>query len=279
MPFFQTRDDPDPGLARRHGHAVDAALQPDQPQPHQRPGRRRILVHQHRQSAGQRRAPVSSAPPCSPSIPLGAQDIRVTWTGGTVAPNARDYGIRLQYRVGDSGAFMDVPTPAATRWNTCATPAAATPQVIGPVTLPAAAENQPLVELRWKYYFRSGTSGAAPQLRVDDIQVTAGLRLQPSRSSILRPPLGRASRPRARADHRGGACLQWRVGSRFHRPGATLGRPAWPCRSAAPPPARRQGSVACSMISSSRNGAPHAQRQRGRAAARRPARSPTRVSR
>ena len=38
----------------------------------------------------------------------GAQDIRVTWTGGTLAPNVRDQGIRLQYRVGGGGDYVDV---------------------------------------------------------------------------------------------------------------------------------------------------------------------------
>lgn len=104
----------------------------------------------------------------------GAQDIRVTWTGGTVAPNDRDYGIRLQYRVGGSGDYIDVPGPGGGAVEYLRNAAAGHSQVIGPVTLPAAAENQPLVELRWKYYFRSGESGARAQLRLDDIQITAG---------------------------------------------------------------------------------------------------------
>lgn len=104
----------------------------------------------------------------------GAQDIRVTWTGGTIVPNERDYGIRLQYRVGDSGTYLDVPGPGGAPVEYLRNPVAGHAQVIGPVTLPLAAENQALVELRWKYYFRSGSSGSRPQLRLDDIQVTAG---------------------------------------------------------------------------------------------------------
>jgi hypothetical protein len=104
----------------------------------------------------------------------GTQDIRVTWTGGTVQPNDRDYGIRLQYRVGETGAFLDVPAAGGGPVEYLRNPLSGHAQVIGPVTLPPAAENQPLVELRWKYYFRSGSSGARPQLRLDDIQVTAG---------------------------------------------------------------------------------------------------------
>jgi hypothetical protein len=103
----------------------------------------------------------------------GAQGVRVLWTGGTVTPNDRDYGIRLQYRVGETGTFTDVLTngqPVEYVRN----PGAGHRTEIGPATLPAAADNQPLVQLRWKYYFRSGISGARAQLRLDDILVTAG---------------------------------------------------------------------------------------------------------
>lgn len=103
----------------------------------------------------------------------GAQDIQVTWTGGTVVPNIRDYGIRLQYRVGDTGVFTDVlnqSQPVEYLRN----PVANHVQIIGPVTLPAAANHKPLVQLRWKYYYRSGANDARPELRVDNIQVSAG---------------------------------------------------------------------------------------------------------
>jgi hypothetical protein len=102
-----------------------------------------------------------------------AQGVRVLWTGGTVVANDRDYGIRLQYRVGESGLFTDVihqDQPVEYLRN----PVAGHSAVIGPVTLPADADNRPLVQLRWKYYYRSGTSGARAQLRLDDILVTAG---------------------------------------------------------------------------------------------------------
>lgn len=69
----------------------------------------------------------------------GAQDIRVTWTGGTVQANSRDYGIRLQYRVGETAAFTDVTdggNPVEYLRNITGHS-----QVIGPVTLPAAANN------------------------------------------------------------------------------------------------------------------------------------------
>lgn len=117
----------------------------------------------------------------------GAQDIRVMWTGGTVAPGVRDYGIRMQYRIGDSGTFVDVTQDGApVEYLRNAT--AGHSQVLGPVVLPSNANNQPLLQLRWKYYFRSGIAGARSQLRVDDIQVSAG-HPSPAYLSIDQTPL------------------------------------------------------------------------------------------
>lgn len=104
----------------------------------------------------------------------GSQDIRVRWTGGTVDPNDRDYGIRLQYRIGNTTSFVDVPGPGGAPIEYVRSANAGHSAVLGPHSLPAAADNQPLVELRWKYYFRSGSSGARAQLRLDEIQVSAG---------------------------------------------------------------------------------------------------------
>jgi hypothetical protein len=105
---------------------------------------------------------------------IGTQDIRVTWTGGTISPNTRDYGIRLQYRVGTVGAYQDVLDSLGQPVEYLRNATANHSQVIGPVTLPIAAENQPLVEVRWKYYYRSGSSGPRARLRIDDIQINAG---------------------------------------------------------------------------------------------------------
>ncbi|MES2765104.1 MAG: immunoglobulin domain-containing protein [Bacteroidota bacterium] len=100
----------------------------------------------------------------------GRTNVRVTWTGATVLAGARDYRIRLQYRVGTTGAFTDVlnaGTPVEYVGSTTGNSA-----VFGPVTLPVAAENQAVVQLRWKYYYVSG-SGTRPSLSVDDISVTS----------------------------------------------------------------------------------------------------------
>jgi hypothetical protein len=38
----------------------------------------------------------------------GRVNIQVSWVGGTVATGAREYRIRLQYRIGTTGSFSDV---------------------------------------------------------------------------------------------------------------------------------------------------------------------------
>jgi rhodanese-related sulfurtransferase len=103
---------------------------------------------------------------------LGVEQIQVLWTGGTVVPNDRVYGLRLQYRVGDAGPFVDLHDAHEQPVEYVRHPTAGHTAVLGPTLLPAAAENQPRVELRWKYYCVSGISGARAQLRLDDIRVS-----------------------------------------------------------------------------------------------------------
>ncbi|MCD8481844.1 MAG: CotH kinase family protein [Verrucomicrobia bacterium] len=95
----------------------------------------------------------------------------VRWTGGTVTPNDRIYGLRLQYRVGMSGPFSDVHDVNGQPVEYIRHSTAGHSAVIGPVALPADALNQPYIELRWRYYHISGTSGPRAQLRLDDISV------------------------------------------------------------------------------------------------------------
>lgn len=101
----------------------------------------------------------------------GLSNVYVSWTGGTVAIDAttREYRVRLQYRVGTTGPFTDVPGPV----EYTATAPAGHSQDFGPTLLPAAVNNQPVVHLRWKYYYITG-SNTRPQLRVGNILVQSG---------------------------------------------------------------------------------------------------------
>ncbi|MFN4123643.1 MAG: beta strand repeat-containing protein, partial [Flavobacteriales bacterium] len=124
----------------------------------------------------------------------GRQNVQVSWTGGTVVANPRVYRIRLQYRIGASGTWTDVPGPIEYESNATAGHS----QNFGPTTLPTAVENESEVYLRWFYYYVSGT-GARPQLRIDDITVSSSVSSAPSivasASSITAPSYVFASSP------------------------------------------------------------------------------------
>ena len=96
----------------------------------------------------------------------GRTNISIAWTGRTITSAARDYAIRLQYRIGNSGQFVDA--DGAINYlngNTNSSTSLTS-------TLPAAADNQPVVQVLWRYYFVTG-SGQRPDVGVDDITVSS----------------------------------------------------------------------------------------------------------
>ena len=120
---------------------------------------------------------------------LGRTNLLVTWRGGTVNPNARACAIRLQYRVGTTNAFTDLLDGQAQPVEYLRNPTRGHTATLGPVKLPAACEDQPYVQLRWKYHWVSGASGSRDQLRLDDI-VVAGQVTAPGASSLVLQPDG-----------------------------------------------------------------------------------------
>lgn len=101
---------------------------------------------------------------------IGVTDAKVSWTAGTVTVNNQIYALRLQYRIGDSGAFKDVLTSGNPEYvrNTIAGHS----QAFAPTSLPADAIGQPYVQLFWRYYVTATGSGSRAQLRLDDVSVT-----------------------------------------------------------------------------------------------------------
>jgi hypothetical protein len=106
----------------------------------------------------------------------GRTNIRVQWTSETLIPgdgngtpaNPRIWNLRLQYRVGTSGNFTDVPGPV----QFVAGAATGDATILGPTALPADCNNKPIVQLRWIYFESSaGNAGTRPRLRLDDISV------------------------------------------------------------------------------------------------------------
>lgn len=100
----------------------------------------------------------------------GVEEVNIAWTGRTIAQNNRVYGLRLQYRIGDGGGnanadWLDFDDPV---------------EYINGETghneqfstlLPSSCDNQELVQVRWLYYYISG-SGSRAQIGLDDIFVT-----------------------------------------------------------------------------------------------------------
>lgn len=109
----------------------------------------------------------------------GLSDVKLSFTAETMEVNSRIYGIALQYRIGTEGLFSDVlidDEPVRYIRNE----QAGHRQTFFGIPLPAVLNNQAYVQLRWKYYYISGSSGARPKLRLDDIFVYANNHNLPS---------------------------------------------------------------------------------------------------
>lgn len=127
---------------------------------------------------------------------IGMDNARLSFTAGTVVPNVRIYAIRLQYRLGTTGAFSDVLVegqPVEYLRN-----ATAGHSQSYELDLPAALLGQPYVQLLWRYYFASG-SGARPQMRIDDVFLSADYGENPANfgqwNAVNFPGLGSQSNP------------------------------------------------------------------------------------
>ncbi|MFY7741864.1 MAG: fibronectin type III domain-containing protein [Flavobacterium sp.] len=105
----------------------------------------------------------------------GRESLSVTFTaeqlisGGNGATD-RINGLRLQYRIGNTGDFTDV---SATEYLTTNTTALNGSQTFSSVNLPSACNNQSIVHLRWIYYISSGTANGRDRIRLDEISVSS----------------------------------------------------------------------------------------------------------
>lgn len=98
---------------------------------------------------------------------MEAEEIQVEWLNETLLRNSREYGLKLQFRIGHSGPFYDVEGTeyvAGSDGHSSKT---------GPLYLPEQLLNREYVQLLWRYHHLSGTSGPRAQLRLDDILVQA----------------------------------------------------------------------------------------------------------
>jgi heparosan-N-sulfate-glucuronate 5-epimerase len=95
-------------------------------------------------------------------------DWNVRWNAATIGPDPGDYGLRLQYRVGMEGPFLDVVVGGEpVEYIAASGPEAVT---LEPMRLPGQALGQEHVQLLWRFHRMDGV-GAQSQLRLDDIVV------------------------------------------------------------------------------------------------------------
>jgi hypothetical protein len=105
---------------------------------------------------------------------LGRQNIEVSYTNSILVRNFRNYALRLQYRLGSTGAWINFEDIEASEYVVDAEEFPVNVDETFSVILPLDANNQPLVQLRWVYYqLPDSPGGARPQIRVDDILVTS----------------------------------------------------------------------------------------------------------
>ena len=99
-------------------------------------------------------------------------NIRVSWKAGTIASQTRVYKLSAQYRIGTSGSYTYLPntTVSQVEYTSSSTGDSLS---FGPITLPSSCDNQPVVQVRWIYNAAPAGSSTRPELRLDDVTVTA----------------------------------------------------------------------------------------------------------
>lgn len=102
---------------------------------------------------------------------IGLTNVQVSWICRTILQQAsRDNSFALQYRVGVSGDFTDIGTT-----STYSSAGQTSGHVSSTYTenLPSAADNQPIVQVRWIYWESFGATGARDRLALDEVSIKA----------------------------------------------------------------------------------------------------------
>ncbi|MCH8569414.1 MAG: SdiA-regulated domain-containing protein [Balneolales bacterium] len=104
----------------------------------------------------------------------GIERAEVSWTAGTITPNNRAYAIRMQYRAGLSGAFLDLLADGQPVEYIRSTQAGHEQQFSG-ILLPEELLDLPYLQLRWKFYYTGQQTGGSgrDELRLDNIKIEA----------------------------------------------------------------------------------------------------------
>jgi len=109
---------------------------------------------------------------------LNRQAITLSYTAtlvtqGLGTPLPREYGLRLQYRVGSNGAWIGA--PGEVLFSTAGKQEGDFEQFTN-IVLPSTCNNQSLVQVRWKYYQIASNSGASrPSIALDEISISSSV--------------------------------------------------------------------------------------------------------
>lgn len=100
-------------------------------------------------------------------------NVQLSWTAGTLS-SGRVYMLRAQYRVGNTGAYTDLPYTNLTDIEyTAASSADSTGTNFGPITLPSSCEDEAVVQIRWAYYYGGSGSGSRSKINLTNINVSS----------------------------------------------------------------------------------------------------------
>gem|GEM_PF-2676853 len=101
---------------------------------------------------------------------INRQNVKVTWTAAEVGANgSRSNALVLQYRVGTSAPWNTI---SGSTYTTNVAQTNTPAQTFTNIALPPDADNQSVVQLRWLYYYVSGT-GSRDRIRLDEITISS----------------------------------------------------------------------------------------------------------
>lgn len=102
------------------------------------------------------------------------ENIQLSWKGATLAAHDNQYALRLQYRTGKYGAFQDFKNKGKRPVEYIRNPLGEDQKHFKNIRLPDHLEDEPYVQLRWKYHFISGDEDdKGPKLALNNIEVTS----------------------------------------------------------------------------------------------------------
>ena len=102
----------------------------------------------------------------------GRANIQVAWTARQLTgSSAREYTLRLLYRIGTTGSFVDASSTASDIAYVSGSSTGS--RVMPTITLPSDANDKPVVQIMWFYYFSGTGTGTRPNMGIDDINVSS----------------------------------------------------------------------------------------------------------